>query len=358
MHKILKPTLLIDKAICIKNIGFMVGKAKQLGIPLRPHFKTHQSVDVGHWFRAFGIDRITVSSVPMAKFFADDGWKNITIALPFVPQQHFAVNELANNVKLTILASTVNGAIEISRLITGEVNVMVEIDTGQGRSGFSPFDIVGIENAINQIQSKANLTFTGFLTHAGHSYRSNPKDIEVLNLKAISDVVDLKRRWIERFPNILISYGDTPTSVLAKSFNGVDELRPGNFVFFDMQQASRGVCSCSSIAVALLCPVIAVYADECKAVIWGGAVHLSKDFYILPNGSNSFGAVCHVNNDLSWSSPIDGLFLESVSQEHGVVRAINSQLLRNLKEGDLVAILPAHSCLTADTMGEYRVLNQ
>jgi D-serine deaminase-like pyridoxal phosphate-dependent protein len=358
MHSIFKPTLVIDKTKCLNNIGIMVGKAKGLGIPLRPHFKTHQSLEVGQWFRAYGIDRIAVSSVPMANYFATDGWDDITIALPFVPQQSSAADELAKRVNLTILASTVNAAYEISQRISGNINVMLEIDTGHGRSGFNPLDSNGIEAAIHHIVTNENITFTGFLTHAGHSYRAHPIEIEELNLRAFAFVVDLKRRWIERFPSISASYGDTPTSVLANSFEGIDELRPGNFVFFDMQQASRGVCNTSSIAVALVCPVIAVSADECKAVIWGGAVHLSKDSFLQPDGKISFGAVCNVISDLSWSSPIDGLYLESVSQEHGVIRAKNSQLLRNLKEGDLVAILPAHSCLTADTMGEYFVIGQ
>lgn len=358
MYKIIKPTLVIDKAKCLKNIGFMTSKANRLGIPLRPHFKTHQSIEVGSWFREMGVDRIAVSSLPMAKYFATDGWSNITVAVPFVPQQAELANELASNILLTLTVSTVNGAKEVSQKIFGNINVMIEVDTGQGRSGFNPSDYEGIESAIEQITKTNNLTFSGFLSHAGHSYKAKPSDIEFLNAKAISELVELKSHWINIFPQITISYGDTPTSVLANSFDGVDELRPGNFIFFDMQQSSRGVCSPSSIAIALVCPVIAVYADECKAVIWGGAVHLSKDFYLLPNGVSSFGAVCTVSSDFSWSSPIDGLFIESVSQEHGVIRATNSQLLRNLKEGDLVAILPAHSCLTADNIGEYFIFSK
>jgi D-serine deaminase-like pyridoxal phosphate-dependent protein len=358
MPNILKPTLIIDKAKCMANIGFMADKAQRMGIPLRPHFKTHQSIEVGRWFRAHGINRIAVSSVPMANYFASDGWNDISVAVPFVPQQAETANELAKSILLTLTVSTVNGAKVISEIITENVYVMVEVDTGQGRSGFSPTDFDGIESAIKIIAKSKNLTFAGLLTHAGHSYRAKPSDIELLNAMAIFEVVELKKRWINSYPKITISYGDTPTSILASRFEGIDELRPGNFVFFDMQQASKGVCSTNSIAVALVCPVIAVYADECKAVIWGGAVHLSKDSFLQPDGKTSFGAVCNVNSDLSWSNPIDGLYLESVSQEHGVIRAKNSQLLRNLNEGDLVAILPAHACLTADAMGEYLVAGQ
>jgi len=353
-----KPTLVLNKTKCLANIQFMVDKAHRLGVVLRPHFKTHQSLEIGSWFRDKGVTRIAVSSVPMASYFTSDGWDDITIALPFVPQQFTQINELAKHKQLTILASTVNGAIEIARLIKIEVNVILEIDTGQERSGFKPKDNAGIESSIRRIVDKGNLTFSGFLTHAGHSYKANSNEIEILNQKAISELVELKNQWIGEFPNISLSYGDTPTSILANRFDGLDELRPGNFVFFDMQQASKGVCSTNSIAVALLCPVVAVYPSDCKIIIWGGAVHLSKDSYSLPNGLVSFGAVCKVNDDLTWDNPIEGLFIESISQEHGLIRAKHAQLIENFKEGDFVAILPAHACLTADAMGDYFVIGQ
>ena len=61
----------------------MAAKAKNNNIIFRPHFKTHQSKKVGEWFREEGVDKITVSSVSMAKYFIEHNWKDITIAFPF-----------------------------------------------------------------------------------------------------------------------------------------------------------------------------------------------------------------------------------------------------------------------------------
>ena len=77
-----RPTLLIDKAKCKANIKRMALKARQNDIEFRPHLKTHQSLEIGDWFRQEGVTKITVSSVAMAKYFAQDGWKDITIAFP------------------------------------------------------------------------------------------------------------------------------------------------------------------------------------------------------------------------------------------------------------------------------------
>ena len=79
-----KPTLLLNANQTRKNIQWMVQKAGAEDIRLRPHFKTHQSAVIGEWFREAGVTAITVSSVDMAAYFADHGWKDITIAFPQV----------------------------------------------------------------------------------------------------------------------------------------------------------------------------------------------------------------------------------------------------------------------------------
>ncbi|MFH1118863.1 MAG: hypothetical protein V1775_03515, partial [Bacteroidota bacterium] len=76
------PELIIDERICRTNIHNMAEKARANGLIFRPHFKTHQSVMVGRWFREEGVTAITVASVKMARFFAKAGWKDITIAFP------------------------------------------------------------------------------------------------------------------------------------------------------------------------------------------------------------------------------------------------------------------------------------
>ena len=83
MMQIIKPTLLVDERKSRENIRRMVQRARNAGVSFRPHMKTHQSNEVGEWFRDEGVDRIAVSSVDMAKYFANGGWKDITIAFPF-----------------------------------------------------------------------------------------------------------------------------------------------------------------------------------------------------------------------------------------------------------------------------------
>ena len=344
-----KPTLILDEAKCRTNIKFMAQKAEKLGMAYRPHFKTHQSAEIGQWFKDYGINKIAVSSVPMAQYFAGNGWNDITIAFPYVKQQADAVSDLACRVTLQLVISSEENAEALISSISQNVNVLIEIDSGQGRTGFQPYDLDGIDEVVTKLNASQHLKFTGFLTHAGHSYNIPAKKIAALNLETISKFILLNNKY----PNAIFSYGDTPTSIVADEFMDVNELRPGNNAFFDMQQASNGICASHQIAVGLACPIVARYPERNLIAIWGGAVHLSKDFYIDLSGNKSFGAICKLQNDGTWSEPIEGLYLESVSQEHGMVRAISANAMNVLKDDDFLVVLPAHSCLTADCMGAF-----
>ena len=48
--------------------------------------------------------------------------------------------------------------------------------------------------------------------------------------------------------------------------------------------------------------------------------------------------------------------MSSISQEHGLVRA-SDELLSKVKVGDVLGILPIHSCMTADCMKGYLTIN-
>ena len=103
MLEVKRPTLLIDKRRCLSNIQRMVNKSKRSNTLLRPHFKTHQSPQVAEWFRAYGISKITVSSVEMAALFASHGWNDITIAFPVNMLELPAIKDLANSIHLNLL---------------------------------------------------------------------------------------------------------------------------------------------------------------------------------------------------------------------------------------------------------------
>ncbi|MBK8833071.1 MAG: hypothetical protein IPN60_19900 [Saprospiraceae bacterium] len=170
---------------------------------------------------------------------------------------------------------------------------------------------------------------------------------------ALAALLDLKKKYLSVFPAISISLGDTPGASMVERFGLVDELRPGNFVFYDLMQEEIGACQMDDIAVAMACPVVAVHPERKQWIIYGGAIHFSKDFLLMEDGRKCFGRMVNVT-DHSWSAAdtMNNPYLISLSQEHGVVQCTD-QNFDLCRPGDMSLWLPVHSCLTADAIGAY-----
>jgi D-serine deaminase-like pyridoxal phosphate-dependent protein len=355
-----KPTLLLNPAIAQANIAAMAKKIQAAGAVFRPHFKTHQSAAVGQWFKAneIGVKAITVSSLEMASYFAQSGWKDILVAFPVNLRQINVINSLlAQKVQLQVLVESPKTALQLNQALQHPITVWIKIDTGYHRTGIeadkSPEELAQLLNIISACK---NLNFSGFLTHAGHTYTAqNAQHATTLAQQSLQKLLALKKNY----PNALLSAGDTPTCSLLDSLqhNGIDQWRPGNFVFYDLQQYRLSACNLSQIALCLACPVVAVHAHRNEAVLYAGAVHLSKDAAVLPQTQQlSYGLAVALNDDGTWFFPYEvnpeANYIRALSQEHAVLVG-SSQFIKSLQAGQLIGILPAHACLTAQAMGQY-----
>ncbi|MCX6280923.1 MAG: alanine racemase [Bacteroidetes bacterium] len=356
LDNIRRPTLLVDEAICKANIHWMAERAKKLGVKFRPHFKTHQSGLIGEWFREEGVRAITVASVSMARYFIEKGWEDITIAFPLNLRESDELIELSGKADLNILVTMSEPLESFGQKFYGikrPVGVFVKIDTGYHRTGLTVSDNEEIEIIINTCRKHSLLTFKGFLTHTGHTYNARGKDeIEMISRAAFNLLKSLKVKFDSGPGDLILSVGDTPACSLIDSFAGLDEMRPGNFVFYDVMQTVIGSCDTSRIAVCLACPVVSKEQSRKEVAIYGGAVHLSKES-VFYQGKTIFGLVCRLSPQ-GWSEPLDDCYISAVSQEHGVIKVSNS-VFETFKPGDLLGILPVHSCLTAQCMGNYMI---
>ncbi len=353
--KIVRPTLLLDENRCRANIRRMVEKARRGNVIFRPHFKTHQSHTVGRWFREEGVSACAVSSVRMATYFAEDGWKDITVAFPLNYLEVDEISRLAATIQLNLC---IVSAETLNHLLVGlrhKVNCFVEIDCGYRRTGVDPGDAATLDEILRVVESSPLLHFTGFLTHAGHSYvcRSGPEIIKI-HQSTTQLMKKLGERYRSNYPELILSVGDTPTCSMASDFSEVQEIRPGNFVFYDIMQRGIGSCTDENIAVAMACPVVAVYPARNEIIVHGGGVHFAKDFLKQEDGSLVFGQVVRLNEG-GWSLPATGIVVKSLSQEHGILKASVADCA-SVQPGDVLGILPVHSCMTADCMGEYYTL--
>ncbi len=353
--QIIQPTLLLDEAKCKANIRKMLEKAKRSGCSLRPHFKTHQSAQVGEWFKEAGIQQCTVSSLSMAEYFATAGWTDITVAFPLNVLEKDKVNQLAQDISLNLCIESSETATILSDFITHKVGTFVKVDAGYHRTGIGAEDYDGIEAILQVLSKNPLLIFKGFLQHAGHTYQAKGKsEVDEIHAYTSQKMQNLKAQFIHRYPDLIISNGDTPTCSVSDSFDGVEEMRPGNFVFYDVMQAAIGSCTYDEIAVAMACPVVAKHSDRNEIIIYGGAVHFSKDRITNASGTTIYGLVAQKEVS-GWSMPIPDLYVKKLSQEHGTIHATD-KFINKTQIGDILYILPIHSCLTANLMGKYTTL--
>ena len=167
-----QPTLVINEARVRKNIKKMVEKAKKSEVLFRPHFKTHQSATVGRWLREAGVMAITVSSVDMAEYFADQGWEDILIAFPYNIRQWQRVVELAKRVELSLLIESEDVIPYLRDNLETNVGIRIKIDVGSKRTGIAWDNSVEVTKIIRELKETTNLWFEGLLVHAGHSYKA------------------------------------------------------------------------------------------------------------------------------------------------------------------------------------------
>lgn len=351
--KITVPTLLLDKDRCLKNLDRMQQKAIHNQIAFRPHMKTPQSNGVGEWLQEKGITKIAVSSLRMAAYYAKGGWKDITVAFPVNILELDLVNELAADIRLNILVESVKSVQQVANHLQEEVGVFIKIDAGYGRTGLSTQKMRTVEQVVDSIANTPKMNFKGFLMHAGHTYktRNNLEKVKQIHKTHIHAAETLRTHFQTDFPDLTISYGDTPSCSILDNFAAFDELRPGNFMFYDLSQYHIGSCKLEDIAVAMLCPVVALHPDRSEIVVYGGGVHLSKDRNTKEDGGTYFGQVIQWNGT-DWAIPDDYSYVRSLSQEHGIIKA-SPELLQRTQIGDLLAILPIHSCMAVDLMPFY-----
>ncbi len=343
MDNIQTQALVVKESICRKNIKTMAEKCRKSNVIFRPHFKTHQSLKVGKWFKDEGVEKIAVSSFTMAQYFANDEWNDIMIAFPFNPREIDALNRLSEKINVSILLAGNETLPLLTKELRNNIDFYVKIDVGSKRAGYDPDSVVSIENLLDLAYMNNKLRFRGFVAHAGHFYMAKRvSEIRTQYQKCVKSLQMLKNYFSRSYSDIIISWGDTPSCTVIDNFEDVDEIRPGNFVYYDFMQLKAGICKSGDIALAVAAPVVAKYIDRYEVVIYGGAIHLSKDF-VLVNKQPKWGMIVFFTKN-GWQFPKLPAYVKKLYQEHGIIRMKHDDFF-SVNVGDLIGVIPVHSCL-------------
>ena len=239
------PALILDRARLEANIAAMTARLKRHGVMLRPHLKTAKSAIVAELAVAGNSGGFTVSTVAEAVYFAKAGFTDITYALGIVPAKLASLAPMMREgCRITLLTDDIGMVGELDRA-AGELavkpGVLIELDTGLGRAGLAP-DASDLLDLGRSIDGASHLNLVGVLTHAGHSYHCRTIDeIRAIAEEERAGLVFAADRLREAdLPCSVVSGGSTPTATFAENLEGVTEMRPGNYVFYDLDQVGIG----------------------------------------------------------------------------------------------------------------------
>lgn len=350
------PALVLDLERLRQNAQRIGNRVRSLGADLRPHVKTHKCVEVARIQTAGHSGAITVSTMAEARAFAAQGFDDITYAVPIEPGKFDAAIELTRACKTFNLITDdrqipalLNEAAKHAGVV---INLFLKIDCGYHRCGVDPHSAETVEMA-REIAESSNLRFAGILTHAGHSYHCATREARLAVARQERDVMsEMAQRLRSAGIEVPItSIGSTPTITTVDHLEGIDEARPGNYIFFDAFMATTGSCSFADCALTVLAAVVHRDLPRGKLIIDAGAIALSKD-----RGPVEFDPVCGYGQLLDLTGQSLGLRIDSLSQEHGESSDLNSSALERLPVGTRVRVVPNHSCLTAAQHRHYNVV--
>ncbi len=353
------PALILDRGRLEANVARMSARARALGVDLRPHMKTSKSAEVGRLATAGHSGGITVSTLKEAEYFTEHGFTDMIYGVGISLDKLARVARLqAGGARVAVITDSLDVARGIGARaaeLGARFEVLIELDTGDGRAGLGPDSEALIE--IGQaLDGAADVDLRGVLTHAGQSYGCR----EIADLEAVAEseragaVAGAERLRAAGLPCPVVSVGSTPTALHARNLEGVTEMRPGVYVFNDVFQADSQSCALGDIAVSVLATVTGHHRARGEIVIDAGGLALSKD-RSTQSGPRDIGYGLVV--DAAGGASLPELHVARVSQEHGVVTAPGGALpFDALPPGARVRVLPNHACFTAAAYDGYHVV--
>jgi D-serine deaminase-like pyridoxal phosphate-dependent protein len=330
------PALLLDTYVLSRNIDRMASYARNHGLRLRPHTKTHKIPAIARMQIKAGASGITVAKVGEAEIMAAAGLQDILVAYPLWGVAKLdRLAAVARRAAITIAADSVAVARALSEhAVAGgyPLRLMAEADTGFHRCGV-PVGARLIE-LCDCIASLPGVEFAGVFTYPGHIWgdpeiRRRQATEEGERLEAMIGL--LAQNGIER---PAISGGSTPAAFFCHLMRGLTEMRPGTYVFNDMNTVYQDCATVADSAARVVVTVVSVSVDD-QAIVDGGSKTFSSDGLLSGDG-RGYGLVAEAPD----------LRVDDMNEEHGFIRLDNTG--HRFKVGDRLTIIPNHICTTVN----------
>jgi len=360
LDKLETPCLVLDKRKTQKNISFLQGRVKTLGVNLRPHGKTAKNIDVLKMALVGQSGGITVSTLKEAEYYFSHGIKDMVYAVGIAPVKlDRIVRLIRNGANMSVILDSVEQVkfVAVKGMEYGlNIPIFIELDCDGRRAGVMPGDSLLVDIG-NLACAEDGVELIGVLTHAGGSYQCRSvqeiKEIAETERSVAVESADILRQ--NGLPCPIVSVGSTPTANFATDFTGVTEVRAGVFVFHDLMMVGLGVCGLDDISMSVLVSVVGHQKKRGWVITDGGFLALSSDRGTAKQDvDQGYGLVCDIGG-----KPLRDMIVLSTNQEHGIIADRNGKEVdwKAFEIGSMVRILPNHACNTAAMFDQYNIVD-
>jgi D-serine deaminase-like pyridoxal phosphate-dependent protein len=325
----------------------MQAAADARGLRLRPHAKTHKSSVLALRQIAGGAVGICCAKLGEAEVLADAGVDDIRLPYPLNPVNGDRVVELLDRANISFIvdhADVASGWSDVMTRAGRQVDVLVKVDVGFHRCGIDP-DAANAVDVVVGIAELPGLRLKGLLSHAGNGYGATSEgEVEAIAKTEASILGSLAARVRARGVEVTeVSVGATPTARYSLQLDGLTELRPGNYIYYDRTQVALGAAGFDDCALTVLARVVTTHAED-RIILDCGSKTLTNDLARGFTATPGYGAV--LSSIEGVQSQDENLTIERLSEEHANVRAIGGR--HRLRPGDLVRVVPNHSCVVSN----------
>lgn len=333
------PCYILYKDVLERNARRMLDRAESLGCRLRPHVKTHKTLQAAAICTGGDKRGIVVSTLAEAEFFAAGGFDDIIYAVPITTAKLGAAAALVRRLEAFHIsldhADTLSAVLAQPPAEGKQWSIFLMVDCGYHRDGIDPEAESSVELA-QRIVASPVAKLAGLYTHGGHSYDAAGPEV-------VREVAEQERSAIASFAQKLravgvevpvVGIGSTPTCSNPPSggLEGVSEMHPGNYCYYDVMQEKLGSCSEEDIAVRVAMRVIGHYPERSMLLIDMGWTACSKQ------------------GEKAGYGRIEGhpeLRLAELKQEAGIIMPADPEGTLDLSQYPLGMVLrlePFHSC--------------
>jgi D-serine deaminase-like pyridoxal phosphate-dependent protein len=326
------PALVIDLDIMERNLCRVADYTREHGLRLRPHTKTHKIPALGRRQIELGAAGLTVAKVGEAEVMLRSGTPDLLIAYPVIGARKLErLMTVARETAVTVALDSLEAARELSdaaHRAQVTIGVLAEVDAGLGRIGVTP----GPEliELIRGLARLPGLSFEGITFYPGHV-----KKLDEEGLRAIDDLTALVGTMLAEvraagFEPKIVSGGSTPALFHSHRVAGVNEIRPGTYIFNDKNTVLSGACEYADCAASIVATVVST-ARKGQIIIDGGSKTFSSD-RLSPVPEVSFGYLVEA----------PGAVFTRMNEEHGYIDVREAE--REFRVGDRVRMIPNHIC--------------